>query len=260
MEEATQNSSPLKLQDKVAVVTGGSRGIGRAISLHLASLGCKLVINYTANSVQANLLSSELNAASSTSRAVAVQADISDPLQVSRLFDAAESSFNSPVHIVVNSAGVLDSSYSSVSDTNIDDFDRTFRVNTRGAFLCMKEAASRLGCGGRIVCMTSSMVAGLKPGYGAYAASKAAVEAMVKVMAKELRGRGITVNCVAPGPVATEMFYEGKTEEMVERAVAECPLGRLGVVEDVAPVVGFLVSEEGGWVNGQVIKVNGGYV
>ncbi|KAL1823065.1 hypothetical protein ACET3Z_009843 [Daucus carota] len=117
MEEATQDSSPLKLQDKVAVVTGGSRGIGRAISLHLASLGCKLVINYTANSVQANLLSSELNAASSTSRAVAVKADISDPLQVSRLFDAAESSFNSPVHIVVNSAGVLDSSYSSVSDT-----------------------------------------------------------------------------------------------------------------------------------------------
>lgn len=108
--------------------------------------------------------------------------------------------------------------------------------------------------------MTSSMVVGLKPGYGAYAASKAAVEAMVKVMAKEMKGRGITVNCVAPGPVATEMFYAGKTEEMVERAIAECPLGRLGEVEDVAPVVGFLVCEEGGWVNGQVIRANGGYV
>lgn len=108
--------------------------------------------------------------------------------------------------------------------------------------------------------MTSSMVLGLKPGYGAYAASKAAVEAMVKVMAKELKGRGITANCVAPGPIATEMFYQGKTEEMVKKAVEECPLGRLGEVEDVAPVVGFLVSDEGGWVNGQVIRVNGGYV
>ncbi|KAL8126672.1 NADPH-dependent aldehyde reductase-like protein, chloroplastic [Apium graveolens] len=252
--------SPLKLQDRVAIVTGGSRGIGRAISLHLASLGAKLIINYTSNSTQANLLTTQINSSSSSPRAVAVQADISDPLQVIHLFDTAESSFNSPIHILVNSAGVLDSTYSSVLNTSLDDFDHTFRVNTRGAFLCCKEAAKRLSFGGRIVCMTSSMVGGLKPGFGAYAASKAAVEAMVKIMAKEMKGKGITVNCVAPGPIATEMFYAGKTKEMVERTIAECPLGRLGEVEDVAPVVGFLVSEEGGWVNGQVVRVNGGYV
>lgn len=108
--------------------------------------------------------------------------------------------------------------------------------------------------------MTSSMVAALRPGYGAYAASKAAVEAMVKIMAKELKGTGITANCVAPGPIATEMFFAGKTEEVVQRVVDESPLCRLGQTEDVAPVVGFLASDAGEWVNGQVIRVNGGYV
>jgi len=135
-------------------------------------------------------------------------------------------------------------------------------VNTRGAFLCLKEASKRLkrGGGGRIICLSSSMVGALRPGYGAYAGSKAAVETMVKILAKELKGTGITANCVAPGPIATEMFFAGKTEEMVRRVVGECPLSRLGESKDVAPVVGFLASEAGEWVNGQVVRVNGGYV
>lgn len=135
-------------------------------------------------------------------------------------------------------------------------------VNTKGAFLCCKEAANRIkrGGGGRIIMLSSSMVGGLKPGFGAYAASKAAVETMVKILAKELKGSKITANCVAPGPIASDMFFDGKTEEMVQMSIDECPHGRLGQPMDVAPVVGFLASDASEWVNGQVIRVNGGYV
>ncbi|KAL8036828.1 hypothetical protein ABFX02_11G001400 [Erythranthe guttata] len=252
---------PLALQDRVAIVTGASRGIGRAIALHLASLGAKVVINYASNSAQADAVAAQINTGSSV-RAVTLQADISDPEQVKHMFDAAESAFNSPIHILVNSAGVLDSKYPSLATTTIEDFDLTFSVNARGAFLCCKEAANRIkkGGGGRIICLTTSLVASLKPGYMAYTASKAAVEAMVKILAKELKGTGITANAVAPGPVATEMFYAGKTDEAVKKAVDECPLGRLGETGDVAPVVGFLATDAGQWVNGQIIRVNGGYV
>ncbi|KAF7147072.1 hypothetical protein RHSIM_Rhsim03G0000700 [Rhododendron simsii] len=259
----------LPLQDRVAIVTGGSRGIGRAISLHLASLGAKIVINYSSNSSEADLVASLINTNNSSSsssagnpRAITVKADVSDPAQVKSLFDAAKSAFNSQPHILVNSAGVLDPKYPTLFDTTLEEFDRTFSVNTRGAFLCFKEASNRLkrGGGGRIICLSSSMVGSLRPGYGAYAGSKAAVEAMVKILAKELKGTGITANCVAPGPIATEMFFAGKTEEMVRRVVDECPLSRLGESKDVAPVVGFLASDAGEWVNGQVVRVNGGYV
>ncbi|XP_059647311.1 NADPH-dependent aldehyde reductase-like protein, chloroplastic [Cornus florida] len=258
MAQATQS---LPLQDRVAIVTGSSRGIGRAIALHLASLGAKLVINYTSNSAQADLVASEINSTTDAPRAVAVKADISDPAQVKSLFDAAESAFNSEAHILVNVAGVLDPKFPTISNTSLDDFDRTFSVNTRGAFLCCREAANRLrrGGGGRIVCLTSSVVALSPPGYGTYTASKAAVEAMVKILAKELKGTGITANCVAPGPVATEMFFDGKTEEMVKRVVDQCPMGRLGETRDVVPVVGFLASDAGEWINGQILRVNGGF-
>ncbi|CAL5334493.1 unnamed protein product [Camellia sinensis] len=282
-EQASTGAVNLPLQDRVAIVTGGSRGIGQAIALHLASLGAKIVINYSSNSSQAELVASQINSNSSTSgcrRAITVQADVSDPAQVKSLFEAAESTFNSQPHIFINSAGVLDPKYPTLFNTSIQDFDKTFShpgrhvaldslgvtptgvVNTRGAFLCCKEAANRLkrGGGGRIICLSSSQVGSLRQGFGAYAASKAAVEAMVKVMAKELKGTGITANCVAPGPIATEMFFDGKTEEMVRKVVEECPLSRLGETHDVAPVVGFLVSDAGEWVNGQVVRVNGGYV
>lgn len=144
----------------------------------------------------------------------------------------------------------------------MEDFDFTFNVNTKGAFLCCREAANRLirGGGGRIILISSSTVGGLKPGFGAYAASKAAVETMVKILAKELKGSGITANCVAPGPIATEMFFAGKDEEHIKKIIDECPLGRLGETKDVAPIAGFLASDAGEWVNGQVIRVNGGYV
>lgn len=265
-------AASLPLQDRVAIVTGSSRGIGKAIALHLASLGAKLLINYTSDSSQADLVAAQINSNNNATlidtdtpippRAITLKADVSNPDQVASLFDAAESAFNSPVHIMVNSAGVLDPKYPTLSNTALEDFDKTFSVNTRGAFICCKEAANRLkrGGGGRIICLTTSLVASLKPGYGAYTASKAAVEAMVKILARELKGTGITANCVAPGPVATEMFFSGKTEEMVQKATHESPLDRLGKPEDVATLVGFLAGDAGEWVNGQVVRVNGGYV
>ncbi|XP_071698646.1 NADPH-dependent aldehyde reductase-like protein, chloroplastic [Rutidosis leptorrhynchoides] len=266
----TTLSQPLELHDRVAIVTGGSRGIGKAISLHLASRGAKVVVNYTSNSTQADLVVSEINAKyqyqqSGTEpgkRAISVKADVSDPIQVKALFNAAESSFNTPIYVLVNAAGVADATYSSIANSALDEFDRIFSVNTRGAYLCCKEAANRLkqGGGGRIICLTTSLVGALKPGYGPYTASKAAVEAMVKILAKELKGTKITANCVAPGPIATEMFLDGKTEEMVNKVVETIPLGRLGKPEDVAPLVGFLASDAGEWVNGQTVRVNGGFV
>ncbi|GFY99873.1 NAD(P)-binding Rossmann-fold superfamily protein [Actinidia rufa] len=209
------------------MVTGGSRGIGHAISLHLASLGAKILINHYSNSDEADFVASQINTTTTTTdspRAITFQADVSDPAQVKSLFDAAKSAFHSQPHILGGS--------------------QSSEARPRGAF----------------VCLTSSMAAALRPGYGAYAASKAAVEAMVKVLAQELKGTGITANCVAPGPIATEMLFAGKTEETVRMVVEECPLSRLGEPGDVAPVAGFLASDASEWVNGQVVRINGGYI
>lgn len=259
-----QASPSSRLEGRVAIVTGSSRGIGRAIAIHLHSLGARVVINYASSSTKADLLVSELNASAvlSQPQAIAVQADVSDPDQVKLLFDRAEQEFGSKIHILVNCAGVLDPKYPSLVNTAVEDWDMTFNVNTKGAFLCCREAASRLtrGGGGRIIMISTSVVGSLPPGYAAYAASKAAVETMIKIVAKELKGTGISANCVAPGPVATELFFEGKTEETIKRMADACPLGRLGEPEDISKVVGFLASDAGEWINGQAIKVNGGFV
>lgn len=264
-EPTKDHPSPsLPLDGRVAIVTGGSRGIGRAIALHLRSLGAKLVINYASNSNQANILASELNSAANYSNpnAVTIQADVSDPEQVKLLFDKSEQEFGTQAHILINCAGILDAKYPTIANTTVEDWDTTFNVNTKGAFLCCREAANRLtrGGGGRIVLISTSVVGASLPGYGAYAASKAAVEAMVKIVAKELKGSGITANCVAPGPVATELFFAGKTEESIKRLADACPLGRLGEPDDVAGVVGFLATDAGEWINGQIIRANGGFV
>nr|XP_010940125.3 NADPH-dependent aldehyde reductase-like protein, chloroplastic [Elaeis guineensis] len=254
------------LDGRVAIVTGASRGIGRAIAIHLASLGARLVLNYASSSScpYADLLATELNSSSSSSavRAVAVRADVSDPDNVKSLFDRAESFFGTTPHILVACAGVIDSKYPSLADTAVEDWDAIFAVNARGAFLCCREAANRLqqGGGGWIITVSSSLVGALRPGYAAYTASKVAVEAMTRILAKELKGTRITANCVAPGPVATELFFAGKSEETVKKVVEECPLGRLGETKDIAPVVGFLATDAAEWVNGQVIRANGGYV
>lgn len=247
------NAQPLA--GRVAIVTGASRGIGRAIAAHLSSLGASLVLGYASRADEADAL------AASLPRAVAVRADVSDEAGVRSLFDAAESAFGG-AHILVANAGVMDDTYPAVADTTTEAFDRVLAVNLRGAFLCLREAANRLprGGGGRIVAVTSSVVGSLPPRYAAYTASKAAVEALVRTMAKELRGTRVTANCVAPGATASDMFFKGKSEDMVRRAVEVCPMERLGEPGDIAPVVGFLCTDAAEWVNGQVIRANGGYV
>ncbi|KAM0846882.1 hypothetical protein ACQ4PT_055393 [Festuca glaucescens] len=247
-------AASLPLAGRVAIVTGASRGIGRAIAIHLSSLGASLVLGYASSSELADALAAELPSA------VAVRADVSDEAGVRSLFDAAESAFGGAAHILVACAGLALQTYPSLATTATADFDAVFAVNTRGAFLCLREAANRLrrGGGGRIVAVSSSLAVTLLPGYAAYPASKAAVEAMVRVTAKELGPARVTVNCVAPGPVATELFFQGKTEEAVERFRAGHPMGRLGEVDDIVPAVGFLCTDAAEWVNGQVIRVNGG--
>ncbi|XP_062187527.1 NADPH-dependent aldehyde reductase-like protein, chloroplastic [Phragmites australis] len=262
MADAAAASSPpvsLPLAGRVAIVTGASRGIGRGIASHLSSLGASVVIGYASSAAEAEALAAELP------RAVAVRADVADESAVRALFDAAESAFGGGApHILIACAGVLANAenLSFLAGTAAEDFDRMYAVNTRGAFLCLREAANRLrrGGGGRIVAITSSAVASLLPGYAAYAGSKAAVEAMVRGMAKELKGTHVTANCVAPGPVATDMFLAGDSAERVRRAVEVNPMGRLGEPADIAHVVGFLCTDAAEWVNGQVIRANGGYV
>ncbi|XBJ12310.1 NADPH-dependent aldehyde reductase-like protein, chloroplastic [Aegilops tauschii subsp. strangulata] len=247
----------LPLGGRVAIVTGASRGIGRAIAAHLSSLGASVVLGYAASAAEADALAAELP------RAVAVRADVSEEAGARSLFDAAESAFGCAApHILVANAGVLDDKYPSLADTATADFDRVLAVNARGAFLCLREAANRLprGGGGRIVAVTSSVVGSNPTGYSAYTASKAAVEAMVRTMAKELKGTRVTANCVAPGATATDMFFAGKSDETVRRTAETNPMERLGEAGDIAPVVGFLCTDAAEWVNGQVIRVNGGYV
>ncbi|URE10274.1 KR domain [Musa troglodytarum] len=249
------------LKGRVAIVTGGAGGIGSAVSAHLASLGASVVIGYVGDPSPAEKLAETINMTYGP-RAIAVSADVSSSAQVKSLFDAAEATFGPDLHILVTAAAVNDARYPSIVDTTEESFDQMFGVNAKGTFLCCREAANRLvrGGGGRIITFSSSGVGGLRPGFGAYAATKAAVEVMTTVLAKELRGTRITANGVAPGATATPMFYAGQSEAAVSACVAEIPLGRLGQPEDVAPLVGFLASDDGEWVNGQIIRINGGNI
>lgn len=191
---------------------------------------------------------------------MAAQADVSDPAAVRALFDRAEEAFGSAPHIVVACAGLLNSKYPALADTAVEDFDAMFAVNVRGTFLVCREAANRVppGSGGRIVTFSSSIMGTLLPGYAAYTATNGAVEAMTRILAKEVAAKGITANVVAPGPVRMELFMAGKDEAFLKRVEAQS-MGRIAETTDVAPVVAFLASDAAGWVNGQVIRVNGGF-
>ncbi|RAO76459.1 SDR family oxidoreductase [Dyella jiangningensis] len=240
---------------KVAIVTGASRGIGAAVAERLAHDGFTVVINYAGDAASAEALAGKIEAAGG--RAVTAQADVADPAAVRRLFDAAETAFGG-VDVLVNNAGVMQ--LAPLAGTDDELFDRTIAINLKGSFNAMREAGKRMRDGGRIINFSTSIVGTLLPTYGVYAATKAGVEAMTHIMAKELRGRSITVNAVAPGPTATDLFLKGKTPELIDQLAKVAPLERLGQPEDIANVVSFLASPEGGWVNGQVLRANGGMV
>ncbi|MBR0927204.1 SDR family oxidoreductase [Bradyrhizobium sp. 62B] len=240
---------------RAAVVTGGSRGIGAAIVRRLVRDGIAVAINYASGRSAADALVAEIESAGG--RAIAVQADLADPATPARLFDAAERAFGG-VDVLVNNAGVME--LGPLAEMTDEAFTRQMSVNLDSVFRSMREAARRLRDGGRIVSFSSSVVGLYQPGYGVYAATKAAVEAMTHVLAKELGGRRITVNAVAPGPVETRLFLEGKSEQQVRAIAAMNPFGRLGQPDDIAGLVAFLAGNDSAWVNGQVIRANGGVI
>jgi 3-oxoacyl-[acyl-carrier protein] reductase len=240
---------------KVAVVTGASTGIGAAIAARLARDGFQVIVNYAGNAAAAEALVRDIEKAGG--RAVSAQADVSDPAAVVRLFDTAEQAF-SGVDVVVNNAGVM--LLAPVVETDDALFDRQIAVNLKGSFNTLREAARRVRRGGRIINVSSSVTGLLAPGYGVYAATKAATEALVGVLTKEMRGREIRVNSVAPGPVATRLFLDGKPQAVVDHLTKAPPLERLGQPEDIAGAVAFLAGPDGAWVNGQTLRVNGGII
>ncbi|UIK04346.1 SDR family oxidoreductase [Neorhizobium galegae] len=240
---------------RVAIVTGASKGIGRAIALRLAEDGIAVVVNYATSRQAADEVVAQIEAGGG--KAVAVQADIGSPTAAATLFDAAEQSFGG-ADILVNNAGVM--RLAPLTEMDDEAFETLLAINLTGTFRGIREAGKRLRDGGSIINFSSSVVGAYGPAYGGYAATKAAVEAMTHVASKELGRRGITVNAVAPGPVETELFMTGKSEELVQNIVRTIPLGRLGQPQDIASVVSFLAGPDGGWVNGQVLRANGGMI
>jgi len=244
-----------KNPDRVAIITGASRGIGAAIAVRLARDGFAVVINYAHGAAAAEALARRIEA--DGGRAMAAQADVGDAGAVSRLFDAAEAAFGG-VDVIVNNAGIM--ALGTIAESDDAMFDGMMNINLKGAYHGMREAARRLRHGGRIINCSTSVIGLRTEQYGIYAASKAAVEAMTAVLSKEMRGRGITVNAIAPGPTATDLFLEGKSPDLIDRLAKLNPLERLGTPEDIAAAVSFLVSPDGGWINGQVLRANGGMI
>jgi len=242
-------------QDKVAIVTGASRGIGAAIAERLSKDGFTVVVNYAGGARAAEELAAKLVAGGG--HALAAQADVSDSAAVARMFDKTEAAFGG-VDVLVNNAGIM--KLATLADGDDELLDDTIAINLKGSINTLREAARRLRSGGRIINLSSSVVGLYQPTYGVYAATKAGVEALTHVLAKELRGRNITVNAVAPGPTATALFLDGKPQEVVEHLTQLAPLERLGQPEDIASTVSFLAGPDGAWINGQVLRANGGII
>jgi 3-oxoacyl-[acyl-carrier protein] reductase len=240
---------------KVAIVTGASRGIGAAVAERLANDGFAVIINYSSDARSAETLERKIK--DNGGRALAAKADVSNPNAVRDMFDAAERAFGG-VDVLINNAGIM--KLARIADSDDALFDQQIAINLKGSFIAMREAAKRLRDGGRIVNFSTSVVGTRLETYGVYAATKSAVETMTAILSKELRGRNITVNAVAPGPVATELFLSGKSPELIDRLAKMNPMERLGTPEDIASAVAFLVGPDGGWINGQVLRANGGMV
>ena len=242
---------------QVAIVTGASRGIGAAIAKQLSRDGYAIVVNYSGNAEEAQTVVDAI--AAEQGQAIAVRADVADPKAVSAMFDQAIQAFGR-VDVLVNNAGIMPPGLPTLADTDDATFDRLIAVNLKGSFNTLREAATRLEQGGRIVNFSTSVIGLAMPGYAVYAATKSAIETMTNIMAKELRGKHITVNAIAPGPTATGLFLNGKSPEVIERLSKAAPLERLGTPEDIAAAVAFLASPAAAWINGQTLRANGGLV
>jgi 3-oxoacyl-[acyl-carrier protein] reductase len=240
-------------ENRAAIVTGGSRGIGRAIAERLAGDGFAVAVNYAGNRAKAEETIAAIKAAGGKS--VAIAGDVSEEADVARIYEGTKEAFGR-VDVVVNNAGIM--SLSSIAEGKVGEFDRIVAINLRGMYLMMWQAAKHLDQGGRFIAISTSVIGRNLPTYGAYIASKSGVEGLVRVFANELRGRNITVNAIAPGPVATELFLDGKSEELIAQFAKGAPLERLGEPVDIAKAVSFLAGPDGAWVNGQILRVNGG--
>lgn len=241
-------------RSRVVLVTGGTRGIGREVAERLAAQSAAVVINYAGRDDLAEQVVAEIEKAGA--KGLALKGDVADENAMSAVFDRVEKEFGG-VDVVVHAAGIMP--LSPLADLDLEVLDRVLHVNVRGAFVVNQQAVRRVRAGGSIVNVTSSLAKFARLNYAAYAASKAAIDAISLILARELRDRDVTVNSVAPGPVETELFYKGKSQELVDRIRGEVPLGRLGRVEDIAGVVEALVGPAR-WINGQTIYANGGAI
>jgi 3-oxoacyl-[acyl-carrier protein] reductase len=254
MTDTTTTTTTSTTRPRIALVTGASGGIGRAVAERLARDGMAVAVHYAGNKARADETVDAILAAGGT--AIAVSGDIADETQMAAVFDAIEHEFGG-IDVVVNTAGIM--LLSPIATLDLDDLDRMHRTNIRGTFVVSQQAARRVRSGGAIINFSTSVTKLAIPGYSAYAASKGAVEALTPILAKELRGRDITVNAVAPGPTATPLYFEGKDEATIQAAAKAAPLERLGIPGDIAESVAFLAGPAR-WVNGQIVYVNGGVI
>jgi 3-oxoacyl-[acyl-carrier protein] reductase len=242
-------------QQKVALITGGSRGIGACIVKTLVADGFAVAVNYSSSAEEAEILVADIKA--NGGNALAVKCNVANSVEVENMFNTVENQLGK-INVLVNNAGVM--KLATLAQSNDELFDSQIAINLKGTFNTLRLAAERVANGGRIINLSTSVV-GLKlETYGVYAATKSAVETMSAILAKELRGKSITVNSIAPGPTATNLFLDGKPAELIERLAKMNPMERLGTPEDIANVIAFLASANGGWVNGQVIRANGGMI
>jgi 3-oxoacyl-[acyl-carrier protein] reductase len=239
---------------KTAIVTGATGGIGHAVALRLAKDGFSITAAYAGNASKANEIVEAIKSAGGS--AVSVKADVKNPTEVEQLFTTASNTFGT-IDVVVHTAAIMP--ISKIGDGDLRSFDEAIATNLRGTFIVLSQAARHVSQGGRIIAFSSSVLAKSFPGYGAYCASKGGVEALVHVLANELRGRNITVNAVAPGPTGTDLFLKDKSEETINQLSKMAPIERLGTPEDISDAVSFLAGPDGGWVNAQVLRVNGGF-